>query len=528
MSKLTKIAMLIMFIAGIAKAQQLVMFNHYFYKPFILNPAFAGNENKTEAFTINRTQWTGFSNAPQFNIISIDGALKSKKVGLGMSVYNDRKGISNRTGGDLSYSYKLNFNDKTQLSFGLSAGVVSQVMNFSKAVSESTNDPYLFSNTEQKTSFNLNAGILFNWGDLSVAAAAPQLAQNKFNYLDNAGQNKVSYVQYRHYLSSLTYKVHLNKTKGLSLTPTALIRIVPGAPIQYDGNLNLEFENKFWIGATYKSNYAISAQAGVCLYRQLNIGYSYEIITHKLSKQAALSHEIMLSFVFGKSKKQSEEDPTKSDIVNTKNQDHTIDSLHHELENKDITVSEKDKKIEELNKQIAELKKQKENALVMNAIPNTNSNQNSNTNKITSETNSANNNNNNTTKAINNSHSDSNNINNSITNNTSTNKINGNRSFENSTLIITTNGSEIKTTNNKNAQKGYYIIAGTFYYEDFAQNEANRFKSKGYTSAACVKSTTNEYTYVFLKQVKTKAEALKLSETLKFNGVKDAWILAVE
>ena len=293
----------ILLIAKNLQSQQVVMFSHYYYKPMLYNPAFTGTSGAPEIMIVNHTQWAGFKNAPQYNILTADANLINQNTGLGVSIISDKKGITNRIGGNIMYSYKLKFNKTSHLLLGLSAGVIDQTMNLSNAIVENQNDPYLFSNSQRNTSFDANAGLALIIKGFEFGFSVPQLANNKLSYVSN-NDSRTYYTQARHYITSAKYKFLLSKEKQMSITPLALVRYVPNSPTQYDINMNFNWENKFWIGATYKSNYAVGANAGVTLFNKLNIGYSYDFITGNVSKYAGISHEIMLSFKFVKHKEE--------------------------------------------------------------------------------------------------------------------------------------------------------------------------------------------------------------------------------
>lgn len=302
MQHIIKIILLLLTVKAL-NAQQIAMYSHYYYKPMVYNPAYTGTDDAPNAMFINHTQWVGFKGAPQYNILTFDGNLKNKNTGLGVIIISDKKGVTSRIGGNLNYSYKLVFNTKTHLLFGLSAGVINQTINFSNAVTETSNDPSLFANTQQKTTFDANAGLAFVWDKFEFGFSIPQLANNKIAYISNTDL-RTYYTQARHYMGTAKYKFIVSKVKDISITPLALVRYTPKAPFQFDANVNLDWKNKFWIGATYKSNYAIGAVAGVTLYKRISIGYSYDFIIGSIGKYSGLSHEIMLNFKFIKKKKE--------------------------------------------------------------------------------------------------------------------------------------------------------------------------------------------------------------------------------
>ncbi|MES2516254.1 MAG: type IX secretion system membrane protein PorP/SprF [Bacteroidota bacterium] len=298
--------LLFMFAGMSLHAQQIVLFNHYFYKPMVYNPAFTGIDKAPNIMLVNHTQWTGFKGGPQYNILTFDGTLINKNTGLGITIVSDKKGINSRTGATILYAYNIRFKDKIFLRLGLGAGAVNQSIDYSKALIENPNDPSLFSNTQSKTTFDANVGLAFICKGLEFGLAVPQIANNKINYV-SSNDSRTFYTQSRHYLSSLKYNFLVSKTKDVSLAPQVLVRYLPNAPIQYDANLKLDLQKKFWIGATYKNDYAVGINLGVLLFKKLGIGYSYDYILGNLNKYGGLTHEIMLSFKFIKKEKTQEQ-----------------------------------------------------------------------------------------------------------------------------------------------------------------------------------------------------------------------------
>ncbi len=118
----------------VAHAQQIGMYSHYFYKPMVYNPAFTGSQDAFNVMLLRRVQWADFKGAPQLNMLTLDGSFMDKKVGLGLSLISDKKGINNRTGGNILYSYQANIDEEMHVSFGVSYGMISQTIDYSKNI----------------------------------------------------------------------------------------------------------------------------------------------------------------------------------------------------------------------------------------------------------------------------------------------------------------------------------------------------------------------------------------------------------
>jgi type IX secretion system PorP/SprF family membrane protein len=545
------------------EAQQVGMYNHYFFKPLIYNPAFAGSGGDVEAMLLSRSQWTGFNGAPQLNVLTIDGAIKEKKVGLGLILTNERRGIMQRNGGIVAYSYRLNFNEETSLLLGIGAGVVNQSIDFSKAVAENYTDPTLFGGMQQKTSFDGNAGLAFIWKGLQLAASAPQLFANRFNYVDNSG-TRTWYAQVRHYTASAGYKLELVKDKGISVTPQFLARIVPGAPTQFDGILNFAWENKFWVGGVYHSNYALGINAGISIHKKLSIGYSYEVITADIGKYAGISHEILVNFKFGGKKKEVNEDSVKIEeeqrLAKEAAYEQKIDSLQEALEQNRDRIKDLNKQlgaqaqqqqqtqsqVQVLEEKIKNIQEQVNNVPVnptsggqtVNSIQ-----QPSNNNAVANKQNGSNQNDhrsikkaseNKISEPASNKNSEVNKANDAVNpNNTTTNRNSAlemldSKVLESDVWIASYPSSEYTNDKDQHPQPAYYIIVGTFFYRDFAEAETERFRKKGYKGCNWIYSEITKHNYIFTHKIALRQEAISKVKEMQQTAVKDAWILQLK
>lgn len=315
-------------VAFTCSAQQLPMLSNYFYKPFAYNPALAGDKDVTEVFASHKNMFNNFQGSPVLSVVSVDGKLKAKKAYAGLYIANQSKGLFNNTNAFASYAYRANFTDNVFLKLGLSVGVFDQTVNYSKLAVQNYSDPNLFISNQRRTGLDANAGFSFHAYGLTAGFSVPQLLGTQMKYNDNLNTRSF-YQQTQHFLGSLQYEVPINKEKEIYVTPFGLVRFVANAPLQYDGGINFDWKDKFWLGATYKSDYAVGINAGVTLNRRLSFGYSYDYMIGNIASYAGTSHEIMLAFKFGKLKYKAGDD----------------------------TLTPQDRKLMQMQKEIDELKK---------------------------------------------------------------------------------------------------------------------------------------------------------------------------
>ena len=295
------------------KAQQIGDYTNFFYKPMLYNPAYTGVQNNINATAITRLQWSGFTNAPQFNAFTLDGKFKKKKMALGLNLISDKQGLTGRTGGDILYSYSLTLNKRNRLAFGVSFGLIDNTLSFSKAVVENTNDPILSTQSQSKITIDGSAGIALIGKKIELGFSVPQLIGHKLKYNTESGTTS-TYSQTPQYLTYLRYKYFVDREKGISLSPMALIRYVPHSPFQFNAGLIFDWKKKLALAAIYKSDYAMAVSAGFWIYKHLNVAYSYDFVLGGIAKYSGQTHEILLSYTFGKD--EEKEGGTEADSTN--------------------------------------------------------------------------------------------------------------------------------------------------------------------------------------------------------------------
>ena len=121
------IIILVMLILGVqnSKAQQMPQFTQYMYNTIAINPAYAGSREVLSIVAMGRNQWTGFNGGPQTQTLSIHSPLRNEKIGLGLSLINDKAGYEDFTYVYGNFSYTIDLGERTKLAFGIDAGATS-------------------------------------------------------------------------------------------------------------------------------------------------------------------------------------------------------------------------------------------------------------------------------------------------------------------------------------------------------------------------------------------------------------------
>jgi len=301
MKKLYILLIFIVFSSLQIFAQQEAQFSHNMNNNMAINPGYAGMRDAICATALMRQQWVGFTDpdgnkgAPQTNLISLDGAIKPIRGGLGLTIFQDKLGFEKNIGVKLGYAYHLHLGPG-RLGLGLSVGFLNKEIDFSKFKPIDATDPLLAPKSVQTTMItDISFGGFYQIPQkLYFGISSSQLLQS-----DGTLQGTTATLNLkRHYYIIAGYHYPLPMNPTFELMPSVLIK-TDAASTQFDINALLKYNNQFWGGVSYRQTDAILALIGAS-FKDINIGYAYDITTSALgeNKRSNGSHEIMLGYCF--------------------------------------------------------------------------------------------------------------------------------------------------------------------------------------------------------------------------------------
>ena len=295
------IIILVMLILGFqnSNAQQMPQFTQYMYNTIAINPAYAGSREVLSIVALGRNQWTGFDGGPQTQTLSINSPLRNEKIGLGLSLINDKAGYENFTYVYADFSYTINLGDRTKLAFGVDAGATSYKLSdeLYNGV-EIGQDPY-FDERLDRWNPNFGAGILLHSDRWFAGFSIPRLINN-----DTNNQTEYAALERVHYYVIGGYVFDLGES--VKFKPSILAKYTDDAPISTDFTANFLFNEKLWLGASYRANGqqgAFGALIDFQVTQQFRIGYTYELPTGEIRPYTSGSQEILLMYEFRFTKK---------------------------------------------------------------------------------------------------------------------------------------------------------------------------------------------------------------------------------
>lgn len=278
-------------------AQQTPIYSQYYMNPYLYNPAAAG-DNGTQAYFLYRKQWVNIDGSPETHAFTIDGKLENQPIGLGLTFFNDESNVISRSSFGLSSAYSLKLTEDQSLAFGMTLQGIQHRVNFDKIIAEDVTDPNLLNSIDQKTAFELSAGLLYKWRRLKFGFAADQLLQNQISYEDASNFRTLNYNLVRHYISNISYDFEINDDFGVE--PLLVTRIVQGLPSQFDANVIGKYKDILWTGIGYRHNLGWTFSAGFNLQQQMRFGYTYEIPSSDLDQIGGTTHEFVLGWRFSR------------------------------------------------------------------------------------------------------------------------------------------------------------------------------------------------------------------------------------
>ncbi|UII25873.1 PorP/SprF family type IX secretion system membrane protein [Fulvivirga maritima] len=265
-----------LFLSNTSWAQQRPALSTYTYSMMTINPAYSGYYGVTDVSLGAGSSIPHVDGAPQYINATVNGLLPGyrKNMGLGGGLAYDKIGVTSTTDVYVSYAYKLisqNKNSYTSngfypkvLSFGLQAGfsnVREDLLSLGMY-----DDPNFASNINETVPY-FGVGLFFSCRNFYLGISSPRLYHSFFSEGDLNMQN--------HYYLQGGYKTALNHKTFLKTA--LLVRNVEGAPMQFDTNAIVEFNNLFEIGAGYQTAKGLNFTTALHLGKSMRLVYYFDL-----------------------------------------------------------------------------------------------------------------------------------------------------------------------------------------------------------------------------------------------------------
>jgi type IX secretion system PorP/SprF family membrane protein len=84
-----------------------------------------------------------------------------------------------------------------------------------------------------------------------------------------------------------------------NLVPSVMVKYVSPLPVQWEGNLKLQYRDLAWLGASLRYKDGFAGMAGLNISNTFNVGYAYDFTTSRLNNYSRGTHELIVGFILG-------------------------------------------------------------------------------------------------------------------------------------------------------------------------------------------------------------------------------------
>lgn len=287
-----------------ALAQQRPQYSQYMLNNYLLNPAITGIEDYADIRVSTRRQWVGLDGAPVTYYVSAHtplnkGAASNKfhkelaHHGVGVAFHTDKTGPLRRSGLTGSYAYHLPLTRTINLAAGAAVGLIRNSLNSTELEFTNPNDPLIGSGNLNNNQFDLNLGLWLYARNFSVGVAAAQLLEGAGSFR-TPEDNRAAFGLQRHYFITGSYR--LEPTETLDIIPSVMVKLASPSPASIDASVRAIYDERFWVGASYRHKDALVGMVGVYISPLLDVSYSYDATLSSINRVSSGTHEVVLGF----------------------------------------------------------------------------------------------------------------------------------------------------------------------------------------------------------------------------------------
>ena len=275
---------------GTAYSQQDPQITQNMFDKFLYNPGVVGSQPSINVGLLHRSQWVGVDGAPSTQNLTVESRIEALHGGIGLNVINDELGPLSTKTATLSYAYQLMLDEKNQLGFGFSFGMMQIGFNEEWVTPDNTPDSSLPPVGSSATVPDIGLGVYFTSENYYLGLSATHVIPFEADFDGVATFNPA-----RHYYVSAGYDYDLNE--DFSIRPSYYMK-TDGVVFQMDFNCNAFYKQKHWAGFSYRIEDAFAFLVGFEISKNLTLGYAYDVVTSKLASETTGGHEMMLRYSF--------------------------------------------------------------------------------------------------------------------------------------------------------------------------------------------------------------------------------------
>ncbi|PIQ49313.1 MAG: hypothetical protein COW03_05815 [Cytophagales bacterium CG12_big_fil_rev_8_21_14_0_65_40_12] len=273
--KNTKAKFIMVFILALiaikAKAQQVPLFNQYYYSPSLAYSSGTVFEEDRYISLIFRDQFGGLIGSPKNFALAYNSAVHNK-IAFSGNITTADIGFTSQVKLSGGLGYKLFRKGDQGLSIGTQFGLSFFSLNEDRVNPENSADNVLIDLLGQNgSSFSVDLSVSYRLGELGIDIAIPTVINES---LSDDAYIRINDDNVPDFIGGARYEFSLNP--DLSFTPYAGVRLreTIGAELDVMGELN--FKDKFRATVGYRDNYGASAGLGAQIFPKVLFTYNYD------------------------------------------------------------------------------------------------------------------------------------------------------------------------------------------------------------------------------------------------------------
>jgi type IX secretion system PorP/SprF family membrane protein len=290
---------------GLAQAQDEGIYTHYHINPTLINPAAAGFNDYQEVFLHSRLQFAGVDGAPKSYALSYNGRV-APTFGIGAMLFREDIASLTRTRLQLNYAFQFNRFENLKLGLGFSTEFESNRVpaSYMENPLVDTDDILLIETTDGKSYFDAAFGV---WGEYKentwFGLSIPNLISQRIGGTNIVDPDDSGFARF--YMLAVGHEFAVEGYNFI-LEPSILIRKALDSPFGVDFNLKAKYlEERIIAGLSYRTGTGgnVALLLGTRVQDSFRIFYSYDFTFQRFQRYNGGSHELTLSFEFGKEEK---------------------------------------------------------------------------------------------------------------------------------------------------------------------------------------------------------------------------------
>jgi type IX secretion system PorP/SprF family membrane protein len=220
--------------------------------------------------------------------------------GLGAIMQRDKSGAISTSALNISYAYHLPVTKQIKVAAGASTGFIKYTIDPNQMNLFDLNDPIFGNGNLNQVMYDLQVGLWAYSHKFYTGVSSSQLLINRKDMMHQERFKNSSTLQ-RHYNLTAGYK--LDVSSRFAIIPSTLVKFASPSTPAIDVNLKFMYDDRVFVGGSYRRNDAFVAIAGLHLNTVLDFGYSYDATASELNAFNAGSHEFVLGLkLFNKKK----------------------------------------------------------------------------------------------------------------------------------------------------------------------------------------------------------------------------------